>query len=99
MIGQRKGRKGRRAARPKCRTITFKREKRGGKILPRSQWRTVERCEGRSAKGKWKRAASKRVQCRKGGMGVDWAQFAKCPRDPRKLHSYAGEKIYLRPTR
>ncbi len=52
-----------------CTPVTFKRKKKGGKILPRSQWRTVNRCEGRSLSTSAKRRFHKEDVCRRGGTG------------------------------
>jgi hypothetical protein len=30
-----------------CTTIVFKRKRKGGKVLPQSQWKRVRRCKGR----------------------------------------------------
>lgn len=55
-----------------CTTITFKRAHKGGRILPRSQWRTVTRCKSRKLK------AHNRRQCRVGGKGPRAHLFASC---------------------
>lgn len=76
-IGQRRKRRRTRRARrrgaPTCKTITFKRRVRGGRILPRSQWVTVRRCKGRRLR------APNPHQCRRGGAGPDAYLFTKCP--------------------
>jgi hypothetical protein len=60
-----------------CKKVTFKRK--AGKMLPQSQWTTVTRCEGQSAKGKWAAGAKRRKQCRVGGKGPKAHLFTKCP--------------------
>ena len=49
-----------------CTTIVFKRKKKGGKTLPKSQWKRVRRCKGR----KLRYHGGKR--CHAGGS--DWKQ-------------------------
>lgn len=80
-----------RRGRGKCKRITFK--KKNGRKLPKSKWVTVTRCEGRSLKGHNKR------QCKRGGSGPNAFLFAKCPSrgSRKKLFSYKGKKVYLRP--
>lgn len=71
----------RRARRPAldCKVITFKRLRRGGSLLPRSQWVTVTRCKGRRLR------ATNPDQCRRGGTGPDRYLFAKCPPGQRGI--------------
>lgn len=53
-----------------CTTVTFKRRKRGGKLMPKSKWVSVTRCEGKklatSAKRRWNRQVRARELCRRG---------------------------------
>jgi len=62
------------ARRAGCKTITFKRKSKGGKLLPRSQWVTIQRCESKKLK------ATNRRQCRRGGKGPQAHLFVRCPR-------------------
>jgi hypothetical protein len=56
-----------------CKEVVFKRKAKGGKVLPKSQWVTVLRCEGKKLK------ATNRRQCRRGGTGAQKHLFVKCP--------------------
>ena len=71
-----------------CKEVTFKRgpkTKTGkkGRLLPKSQWKTVTRCEGRKlstkAKKRWDKQKGK-VICRNNKTGV----FTRCARAKRK---------------
>jgi hypothetical protein len=55
-------------ARGTCKTVTFKRAHRGGAVLPKSQWRTVERCTGHHLK------ATNRKQCKSDKTG----RYVRC---------------------
>ena len=52
-----------------CTTFTVKRRKKGGKTLPRAQWKTISRCKSRKLRYK----GGKR--CRAGG--TDWRAKVK----------------------
>jgi hypothetical protein len=56
-----------------CKRITFKRARRGGKILPKSRWISVIRCEGRRLRATNKRQCKNRkglyVRCAAGRRG------------------------------
>ena len=61
-----------------CTLVTFKRAKKGGRILPESQWMTVPRCKT-AENGKPKHLkAHNRKQCRVGGKGPKAHLFRPC---------------------
>jgi len=62
---------------PFCKEVTFKRARRGGKVLPKSRWKTVLRCENR------KLHATNPDQCRVGGKGKKAHLFKRCPGEMR----------------
>lgn len=68
----------------RCTTVVFKRRKRGGKLLPRSQWVEVKRCPTRklasAAKRRYSAAKRAREICRVGGKGPRAHLFKRCPR-------------------
>ena len=55
-----------------CTLVTFKRARKGGKVLPQSQWMTVPRCKTNKLK------AHNRKQCRVGGKGPKAHLFRPC---------------------
>ena len=65
--GKRKKARARRGA-GGCKTVVFKRRKRGGKVLPRSQWTEVRRCPGRKLR------ATNPKQCKNKTTG----RYVKC---------------------
>jgi hypothetical protein len=52
-----------------CDTVTFKRRSATSKVLPKSKWVTVKRCEGRSLSTSAKRRFKHADVCRRGGTG------------------------------
>jgi hypothetical protein len=70
-----------------CTHVVFKRAKKGGKILPKSQWTEVMRCPTKklsaSAKRRYAREKEAREICRVGGKGPRAHLFTKCPRQKR----------------
>jgi hypothetical protein len=73
-----------------CKKVTFKRK--DGRLLPQSQWTTITRCEGKSAKTKWAAGAKRRKQCRVGGKGPKAHLFAPCKPGRRGMSGFGARR-------
>lgn len=62
----------------KCTIVTFKRKSKHGPVLPKSKWRTIKRCAGKTLSSAAKRTFKKRRVCRRGGSGPLAHLFVAC---------------------
>lgn len=62
----------------RCKRVTFKRARKGGKVLPQSRWITVVRCKGEKLETAARRRYRKFKPCRRGGKGSKKHLFVRC---------------------